>query len=258
MTHIPVVILAGGYGTRLSELTHAIPKPMVEIGGKPILWHIMKQYSHFGYNEFYIALGYKGDVIKSYFANYHIQNSNMTVNLATGSIDIYNRSNEDWIVRLIDTGKDTLTGGRVRRLRRFLEKGTFMLTYGDGVSDLDIQALVTFHKSHGKIGTVTAVRPPARFGGLTFEGDKVAQFIEKPQIGEGWINGGFIVFEPAILNYLESDSNSIEYETLSKLALEGELMAYKHDSFWHSMDTLRDVHLLERLWEADAPWRVWG
>ena len=257
MTHIPVVILAGGYGTRLSELTHAIPKPMVEIGGEPILWHIMKQYSHYGYNEFYIALGYKGDVIKSYFANYHILNSNMTVNLATGSIDINNRSNEDWIVHLIDTGKDTMTGGRIRRLRPFLEKGTFMLTYGDGVCDMDIQALVRFHKSHGKIGTVTAVRPPARFGGLTFNGDSVAQFTEKPQIGEGWINGGYMVLEPSILDYFQADSDSIEYEALDKLALEGELMAYKHDSFWQSMDTLRDVRLLEHLWETDAPWRVW-
>jgi glucose-1-phosphate cytidylyltransferase len=257
MSGIPVVILAGGYGTRLAELTSALPKPMVEIGGKPIIWHIMKQYSHFGYNEFYLALGYKGDIIKSYFANYHTMNTSMTVNLANGEIKIHNPSTEDWIVHLIDTGKDTMTGGRIKRLQPFLETGTFMLTYGDGVSNVDIKALIQFHKSHGKIGTVTAVRPPARFGGLMFDGDRVSQFTEKPQIGEGWINGGFMVFEPAILDYLEAASDSLEHEALTRLAIDGELMAYRHDAFWQPMDTLRDVRSLESLWEMDAPWKVW-
>lgn len=257
MSNIPVVILAGGYGTRLSEVTHSIPKPMVEIGGKPIIWHIMKQYSHYGFKEFYIALGYKGNVIKNYFANYHTTNNDMTVNLATGDIEIYDRSQEDWVVHLIDTGKDTMTGGRILRLRSLIKSGTFMLTYGDGVSDIDIVDLLRFHQSHGKIGTITAVRPPARFGGLLFKGDSVSEFTEKPQVGEGWINGGFMVLESAIFDYLESDADSLERTALERLALEGELMAYKHDKFWQSMDTLRDVRLLESLWEANAPWKIW-
>ncbi|MDQ7026696.1 MAG: glucose-1-phosphate cytidylyltransferase [Anaerolineae bacterium] len=254
---MPVVILAGGYGTRLSEVTHTIPKPMVEIGGKPIIWHIMKQYRHYGFKEFYIALGYKGDVIKTYFANYHTTNSNMTVNLATGSIDIYDRNEEDWIVHLIDTGKDTMTGGRVRRLQSFMKAKQFMLTYGDGVSNIDISDLLHFHQSHGKIGTVTAVRPPARFGGLVFDGNRVTEFTEKPQTGEGWINGGFMVFESTIFDYFASDEDSLERTVLERLAWEGELMAYKHNDFWQSMDTLRDVGLLESLWEANAPWKMW-
>jgi glucose-1-phosphate cytidylyltransferase len=231
---------------------------MVEIGGRPILWHIMKHYSHYGYNEFYIALGYLGDVIKSYFLDYNLLRGSLTVKLGSGDVTTYDTEREDWIVHLMETGLDTYTGGRVRRLKSWLSSGTFMVTYGDGVSNIDLDALLEFHRSHGRLATVTAVRPPARFGGLLFDGDEVTRFTEKPQIGEGWINGGYLVFEPEIFDYLHGDNASLEADALEDVARDGQLMAYLHDEFWQCMDTLRDVRLLERLWEAGDPaWRVW-
>jgi glucose-1-phosphate cytidylyltransferase len=240
-----VVILAGGFGTRLSEETHLKPKPMVEIGGRPILWHIMKHHARHGFREFVIALGYKGDVIKRFFLDYRLLDSALTVDLATGDVATSGDRTEDWLVHLVDTGIQTGTGA-------------FLLTYGDGVSDVDLTALVEFHRSHGRLATVTAVRPPARFGGLRFQGDLVAEFTEKPQIGEGWINGGFMVFEPGVLRYLDDDDTSLEAHALERLALDRQLAAYRHDGFWQCMDTLRDVRLLESLWEGGkAPWKVW-
>lgn len=253
-----VVILAGGLGTRLAEETEIKPKPMVEIGGRPILWHIMKYYAHYGFKEFVIALGYKGDIIKRYFLDYYSLNSSMTIDLATGKVRMHDRESEDWVVHLIDTGQDTYTGGRVKRLEPWLKDSTFMVTYGDGVCDVNLRDLLRFHRRHGRIATVTAVRPPARFGGLAFEGDLVSNFIEKPQIGEGWINGGFLVFEPAIFDYLEDDRSSLEVYALERIAADSQLAAYRHDRFWQCMDTLRDKYLLERLWqEGHAPWRTW-
>src|SRR5437879_440995 len=253
-----VVILAGGLGTRLAEETEVKPKPMVDIGGRPILWHIMKHYAHFGVREFYIALGYKGDVIKRYFLDYHRLNGSMTIDLSTGEVETHDRGGEDWIVHLVDTGLHTHTGGRVKRLEPRLRGETFMVTYGDGVSDIDLQDLLRFHRSHGKLATVSAVRPPARFGGLSFNGSLVARFVEKPQIGEGWINGGFLVVEPGIFAYLKGDETSFEADTLERLAADKQLAAYQHDRFWQCMDTLRDVHLLESLWQSGKPpWKVW-
>lgn len=253
-----VVILAGGLGTRLAEETEVKPKPMVEIGGHPIIWHIMKHYAHYGFNEFFVALGYKGHVIKRYFHDYYSFSRNMTVHLGSGDIDYHDQKSEDWIVHLIDTGQNTLTGGRVKRLQPWLKGGTFMVTYGDGVSNIDLKKLLSFHQSHGRLATVSAVRPPARFGGITFDGDAVKQFLEKPQIGEGWINGGFLVCEPGIFDYLEGDHTNFEAITLEKLALDGQLMAYRHSDFWQCMDTLRDYRLLESLWqENNAPWKIW-
>lgn len=253
-----VVILAGGFGTRLAEETDRIPKPMVEIGGRPILWHIMKHYAHYGFKEFFIALGYKGEVIKRYFLDYYTLNGSMTINLANGDVQVHNKECEDWIVHLMDTGLHTLTGGRVKRLEPWLKDGTFMVTYGDGVSDIDLHDLLRFHQSHGRLATVTAVRPPARFGGLIFDGDLVAEFTEKPQVGEGWINGGFMVFEPGVFDYLEGDDTSLEADALERLAADGQLAAYRHDRFWQCMDTLRDVRLLESLWQSGKPpWKVW-
>lgn len=253
-----VVILAGGLGTRLAEETEIKPKPMVEIGGHPILWHIMKHYSHYGFNEFLIALGYKGEVIKRYFLDYRMLSSSMTVKLASGTVEVHDELPEDWTVHLIDTGQQTLTGGRIKRLKTWLQDETFMVTYGDGVSDVDLQALLRFHRSHGRMVTVTAVRPPARFGGIVFDGDMVARFTEKPQIGEGWINGGFLICEPGIFEYLEGDSASFEVHLLERLAADQQLAAYRHDRFWQCMDTLRDVRLLDSLWQSGAPpWKVW-
>ena len=253
-----VVILAGGFGTRLVEKTEVIPKPMVEIGGRPILWHIMKHYAHYGFKEFFIALGYKGEEIKRYFLNYYTLSSSMTIHLSNGDVQVYNKGCEDWTVHLMDTGLHTLTGGRVKRLEPWLKDETFMLTYGDGVSDIDLHDLLGYHRSHGRLATVTAVRPPARFGGLIFDGDLVAEFTEKPQAGEGWINGGFLVFEPGVFDYLEGDTISLEGGTLERLAADGELAAYRHDSFWQCMDHLRDVRLLESLWQSgNPPWKVW-
>lgn len=253
-----VVILAGGFGTRLAEKSDVIPKPMVEIGGRPILWHIMKHYAHYGCNEFFIALGYKGDVIKRYFMDYYALNGNITVNLANGGLEMDEGKNEDWVVHLIDTGLNTNTGGRLKRLGSWLGDETFMLSYGDGVCDIDLHSLLQFHRSHGRLATVSAVRPPARFGGLIFDGDIVTEFTEKPLMGEGWINGGFMVFEPGIFNYLEGDDSSLEANALESLVVEGQLAAYRHDRFWQCMDTLRDVRLLEKAWQnGKAPWKVW-
>jgi glucose-1-phosphate cytidylyltransferase len=253
-----VVILAGGLGTRLAEETELKPKPMVEIGGYPIIWHIMKHYAHYGFKEFFVALGYKGNVIKRYFQDYYTLSRNMTVNLGSGKTEFHEQQSEDWLVHLIDTGQNTLTGGRVKRLQPWLQDGTFMVTYGDGVSNIDLQALLRFHRSHGRLATVSAVRPPARFGGIAFDGEAVKQFVEKPQIGEGWINGGFLVCEPGIFDYLEGDSTNFEALTLEKLASAGQLMAYRHDAFWQCMDTVRDYRLLESLWQQpNPPWKLW-
>jgi glucose-1-phosphate cytidylyltransferase len=255
---VKVVILAGGLGTRLAEETEVKPKPMVEIGGSPILWHIMKQYAHYGFNEFFIALGYRGEVIKRYFMDYYSLNGSMTIDLSKGKVETHKKECEDWIIHLMDTGQETYTGGRVQRLESWLKDGTFMVTYGDGVSDIDLQDLLKFHRSHGRIATVTAVRPPARFGGLIFNGDLVVKFTEKPQIGEGWINGGYLVFEPAIFKYLGGDKSSLEADAMERLAADNQLVAYKHDRFWQCMDTLRDKRLLDHLWrEGQAPWKVW-
>lgn len=254
-----IVILAGGLGTRLAEETEIIPKPMVEIGDRPILWHIMKTYAHYGFNDFFIALGYKGDYIKRYFLEYSYLNSSMTINLKNGQIDTHDNKAEDWQIHLMDTGLGTMTGGRIKRLQPWLENETFMVTYGDGVSNINMKKLLDFHKSRNCIATVTAVRPPARFGGLIFNGDYVAHFTEKPQAGEGWINGGFLVFEPEIFDYLKGDDDGLEVALLEKLAEKGELAAYRHDDFWQCMDTLRDKYRLKELWDTgNPPWRVWN
>lgn len=254
----PVVILAGGLGTRFAEETEIRPKPMIEVGGYPLLWHIMKQYAHFGFKEFFIALGYKGELIKRYFMEYFSLSGNMTLDLARGAVERDHADHEDWVIHLIDTGQETLTGGRVKRLKPWLKPETFMVTYGDGVSDIDLRALLAYHQAHGRTGTVTAVRPPARFGGLIFDGDFIAQFTEKPQIGEGWINGGFMVFEPRVFDYLDGDRSSLEIDGLERLAADRELVAFRHEHFWQCMDTLRDKKYLERLWsEGHAPWQVW-
>lgn len=253
-----VVLLAGGLGSRLAEETDVKPKPMVAVGEHPILWHIMKHYAHFGFSEFVVALGYRGDVIKRFFVDYHALSGSMTVDLVSGSITQREQDHENWVIDLVDTGKDVNTGGRIKRLEPLLKDGTFMVTYGDGVCNVDIAELLRFHKAQGKIATVTAVRPPARFGGILFDGDMVAEFAEKPQIGEGWINGGFMVFEPAVFDYLAGDSTILEVEALERLAADRQLAAYRHEGFWQCMDTLRDKMLLERLWQSgDAPWRVW-
>ena len=251
-----VVILAGGFGTRLGEYTESIPKPMVTVGGRPILWHIMKTYAHFGFNDFYLALGYKAELIKDYFLNYHSLNSDFTVDLASGDTQPHQIEKTDWRVTLVNTGMETMTGGRIKRLESFIGNEPFLLTYGDGVADININALVNFHKSHGKMVTLSAVRPPARFGDLDFDGDRVSSFQEKPQLHEGWINGGFFVCEPELFNYIDDDTQMLEREPLEKVVQSGELMAYKHDGFWHCMDTKRDRDILESLWSQEAPWRL--
>ena len=254
-----VVILAGGLGTRLSEETEIRPKPMVEIGGHPILWHILKHYAHYGLKEFYVALGYRGEVIKRFFMDYYSLDGSISIDLASGQVDKQDRECEDWVVHLKNTGQETNTGGRVKRLEACLKDGTFMMTYGDGVCDVDLQNLLKFHREQGRIATVTAVRPPARFGGLVFDGNVVVDFTEKPQIGEGWINGGFFVFEPEIFNYLEGDESSLEIDALERVAADRQLSAYRHEGFWQCMDTLRDKRLLESLWQSGhAPWNVWS
>lgn len=251
-----VAILAGGFGTRLAEETDIKPKPMVEIGDQPILWHILQHFSHFEHNDFYIALGYKGEYIKRYFLDYCALRGNMTVTLGDGRVSMHERAVEPWTVHLIETGHQSMTGGRLRRMQPHLEGETFMLTYGDGVSNVDLNKLLEFHRRHGKIATVTAVRPPARFGRLDFDGDLVTAFVEKPQLGEGWINGGFMVLEPEIFNYLDDDSSVLETDALERLALERQVAAYKHEDFWQCMDTLRDKKYLEKVWlSGDAPWR---
>jgi glucose-1-phosphate cytidylyltransferase len=253
-----VVILAGGLGTRLAEETGRRPKPMVEIGGRPMLWHIMKIYAHHGLKDFIVACGYKGGTIKEYFRTHFYHDSDYFVDLSDGSVDVVNPSPLDWRIGAIDTGLNTQTGGRIRRLSPWLRDETFMVTYGDGVGDVDVSRLLAFHQSHGKLATVTAVHPPARFGGLHLEGDRVERFSEKPQAEAGWINGGFFVFEPGVLDYLSGDDSVLERDPLERLAEDGELQAYRHDGFWQPMDTLREKQLLERLWESgQAPWRVW-
>lgn len=254
-----VVILAGGLGTRLAEYTEVRPKPMVEIGGRPILWHIMKHYAHYGFNEFIIALGYKSEIIKRYFLDYYALNRNLTVNLGTGDVSIHDVNNEDWTVHLVDTGLHTFTGGRLKHLQPILRPETFMMTYGDGVSDINLHELLAFHKSHGCIGTVSTVRPPSRFGGIALEGNSIKQFIEKPRIGEMWINGGFQVFEPEVLNYVTDDQTSLENDVLEQLAQENQLAGYRHEQFWQCMDNIRELRLLEQLWESgNPPWKVWS
>lgn len=253
-----VVILAGGIGTRLTEETVIKPKPMVEIGGRPILWHIMKHYDHYGFDQFFIALGYKGNVIKRYFLDYHKLTSNLTINLSNGEVNIQDAPKENWVVNLMETGMETNTGGRVKRLKPWLQDGTFMVTYGDGVSNIDLKKLLEFHREHGRIATISAVRPPARFGELIFEKDIVLKFQEKPQIHEGWINGGFLVFEPEVFDFLIGDQSSLESDAMEKLADENQLAVYKHEHFWQCMDTIRDKRLLEKMWvENKAEWRIW-
>jgi glucose-1-phosphate cytidylyltransferase len=253
-----VVILAGGMGTRLTEETEVRPKPMVEIGGRPIIWHIMQRYAHYGFNEFVVALGYKGDVIKRYFRDYCKLHGNMTVKTRDGVVEVHDRDAEDWTVQLIDTGLDVMTGGRVKRLQPVLGGGTFLLTYGDGVADIDLRAALDFHRKTGKVATITAVRPPARFGGLVIgDGGAVMQFTEKPQIGEGWINGGFMAFEPEVFEHFKGDGTILEAHVLEKLAERGELSAFMHEGFWQCMDTMRDVKVLESLWQGGKPpWRI--
>jgi glucose-1-phosphate cytidylyltransferase len=253
------VILAGGLGTRLSEETSIRPKPMVEIGGKPILWHIMNIYASHRFTEFVVACGYKGDMIKEYFSNFASRNSDLELELKSGRRQFLSDSAPDWRVFLIDTGLQTLTGGRLRRLKKWVEDGTFMLTYGDGLANVNIQQLVAFHRSHGKLATVTAVPPTPRFGSLDLAGSAVRRFAEKPQNSEGWINGGFFVFEPGALDYIEGDQTSLERDSLEHIAADGQLMAFRHTGFWHPMDTLRDKSYLEDLWDTgDAPWKVWS
>jgi glucose-1-phosphate cytidylyltransferase len=254
-----VAILAGGMGSRLAEETEIRPKPMVEIGGKPILWHIMMHYSCYGFNEFTIALGYKGEVIKRYMVDYCSLNRNLKIETKNGAVRMHGGQVQDWIVDLIDTGMNTQTGGRIKRLADYMGGETFMLTWGDGVSNVDLRALLDFHKSHGKLATLTAVRPPARYGHLVMEEGRVSQFSEKPQIGEGWINGAFFVLEPGVFDYIDGDSTQWEREPLERLAAEGQLMAYQHGGFWQCMDTLREKHILNSLWESsNAPWKIWG
>jgi glucose-1-phosphate cytidylyltransferase len=255
---IKVVILAGGLGTRLQEETVVKPKPMVEIGEKPILWHIMKIYSSHGFNEFAIALGYKGEWIKKYFLNYQHLYSDFSIHTKDGRIEMHDDKQEDWTVHLVDTGLETSTGGRMKRLRKLIGDRTFMMTYGDGVANVNIKELLEFHRKHGKLVTVTAVRPESRFGGLEIEQDLVKKFKEKPQLGEGWINGGFFVMEPKVLDYIEGDDILFEGKPLERISAEDQLAAYRHDGFWRPMDTLRDMKLLNDLWaKGAAPWKIW-
>ncbi len=254
-----VVILAGGFGTRLSEETDIKPKPMVEVGGRPMLWHIMKIYSTYGFNDFVVCLGYKGYVIKEYFANYFLHMSDVTINLKDNNIEIHSVKAEPWKVTLVDTGLDTMTGGRIKRIRNYIKDETFMLTYGDGVADINIKKLIEFHKKHGKYATVTAVQPSGRFGALDIEREKVISFKEKPKGDGTWINGGFFVLEPEIFEYIEGDDTIWEKEPLENLARDGQLMAFKHEGFWKAMDTLRDKRELEALWQSgNPPWKVWN
>lgn len=250
-----VGILAGGVGSRLSEETTVRPKPMVEVGGRPLLWHIMRHYSRYGHDEFAVALGYLGEYIKRWFVDFASLTDDLTVHTRTGMVEAHTGPVDDWSVRLIDTGQRTETGGRIKRLRPFLGEETCMVTWGDGVSDIDLDALVEFHRSHGKLATMTAVRPQARFGHIELEGDAIARFSEKPQAKEGWVNGAFFVFEPAVFDYIEGDETPFEREPLEQLAADRELMAYRHEGFWACVDTLRDKMRLQRMWEdGDVPW----
>ncbi|NJA06644.1 MULTISPECIES: glucose-1-phosphate cytidylyltransferase [Methylomonas] len=252
------VILAGGLGTRLSEESHLKPKPMIEIGGRPILWHIMKLFSHYGINEFIICLGYKGYVIKEYFANYFLHMSNVTFDMAANRMEVHQRYAEPWRVTLIDTGEATMTGGRLKRVRDYLDGQAFCFTYGDGLSDVDIGALIDFHRRHGKWATVTAIQPPGRYGALDIADTAVKGFQEKPAGDGAWINGGFFVLEPDIFEVIDGDQSSWEGQPLADLAAKDQLRAYKHAGFWQAMDTLRDKTQLEELWRLDPPWKVWA
>ncbi len=253
------VILAGGLGSRLSEETVARPKPMVEIGGKPILWHILNIFSCYGVNEFIIAVGYRAEVIKEYFLNFYAFTGNLTIDLANGGTTVHRGNAPRWKVHLVDTGMNTQTGGRIKRIEHWLgDDEKFLATYGDGVADIDIRALLRFHESHGKLATVTTVRPPARFGQMIIDGQKVQEFSEKPQTGEGWINGGFFVLNRKVLDYIDGDATLWEREPMEHLARDGQLMAYRHEGFWQPMDTLREKRLLDDLWNSgQAPWKLW-
>jgi glucose-1-phosphate cytidylyltransferase len=252
-----VILLAGGFGTRLAEYTDVIPKPMVQVGGKPILWHIMQTYAYFGHKDFYVALGYKAEVIKEYFLNYRALNSDFTVDLSSGGVTHHQVDSVDWRVTLVNTGNASMTGGRVKRMQSFIGNETCMLTYGDGVANIDLDALLAFHHSHGKMVTVSAVRPAARFGELKMEDNRVASFQEKPQMHDGWINGGYFVLEPAFFDLISGDSTLLERDPLEHVAKAGQLMAYRHEGFWQCMDTKRDLDHLQSLWECDtAPWKV--
>ncbi len=254
-----VVILAGGFGTRLAEDTAVKPKPMIEIGGKPILWHIMKIYSYYGFNDFIICLGYKGYVIKEYFANYFLHANDVTLDVQHNKMEVHQKNAEPWKVTLVETGDKTMTGGRIKRIQAYLKDQPFLMTYGDGVADLNIAQLVAYHQAHQKLVTVTATQPVGRFGALTMDdGNKVKSFMEKPTGDGGWISGGFFVMQPGVFRYIAGDSTTLEHEPMEKLVREGELVAYKHYGFWHSMDTLRDKIHLEDLWASGkAPWKVW-
>lgn len=250
-----VILLAGGLGTRLSEYTEVLPKPMIPVGGRPLLWHIMRTYARFGHKDFLIALGYKAEVIKDYFLNYRSLNSNFTIDLANGHVESLEQGGVDWRATLVDTGMSSMTGGRVKRMQALVGRETCLLTYGDGVANIDIDALLAFHRSHGKLVTVTAVRPPARFGELELLGDAVTSFREKPQLHEGWINGGYFVIEPAFFDLIDGDATMLEREPLEAAARMGQFMAYRHSGFWHCMDTKRDHDLLESLWASgNPPW----
>lgn len=252
-----VILLAGGFGSRLSEYTEVLPKPMVPVGGKPILWHIMRSYAHFGHKDFYVALGYKAEVIKEYFLHYRTLNADFTVDLGTGAVTPHQLDEVDWRVTLVDTGQNSMTGGRVKRMQPFIGNETCLLTYGDGVADIDLDALVAFHRSHGKLATVTAVHPGARFGELQLDNLRVTSFQEKPQLGQGWINGGYFVIEPGFFDLIAGDSTILEREPLEQAARMGELMAFKHEGFWQCMDTKRDRDSLENMWQQkSAPWKL--
>jgi glucose-1-phosphate cytidylyltransferase len=253
------VILAGGFGTRISEATVSIPKPMVEIGGKPILWHIMNIYASQGINEFLIAVGYKAEVVKEYFLNFYAINNDITIDLATGENIIHDGNQPNWKIHIIDTGLYTQTGGRLKRLKKWLGKDeTFMLTYGDGVADINLKGLLEYHESHGKLATVTTVHSPARFGRITFNGDQITDFYEKPQSAEGWINGGYFVLNPKVIDYIENDQTIWERSPVEKLARDGQLIGYRHYGFWSCMDTLKEKNFLEELWTSGkASWKVW-
>lgn len=251
-----VIILAGGFGTRFSEYTNILPKPMIPIGDKPILWHIMQTYAKFEHKDFYLALGYKAEVIKDYFLNYRSLNADFTIDLDSGNVLSHQLDQVDWKVTLVNTGNTTMTGGRIKRMKKFIGDEPFMLTYGDGVADINLDELLKFHRNHGKLVTMTAVRPAARFGELELENNIVKSFKEKPQMHEGWINGGFFIIEPGFFDFIDDDSTLLEREPLEKATKLGQLMAYQHKGFWHCMDTKRDHDLLESLWKNGAPWKT--